>query len=83
MQDKFKNYGETLVSPATNHFAIIPSAEELTVRPRALYVNTSGTLIIEDASGVSEPYEVYAGAILPIRPTKVLLGTTAAVIGWY
>ena len=68
-----------LDSPATKHFVVTPSSTELTILPRALYIGTSGDLVIEDINGLEVTYVSVSG-ILPIRCTKVLATTTASNI---
>ncbi len=52
-------------------------------RPRALWCQTAGNLVIEDANGTALSYAVQAGQILPFRAARIrATGTTATVYGW-
>ena len=54
------------------------------MRPRAIYVNAAGTAVMQDGDGEDVTYELAAGTVLSIRPTRVLAsGTTAQLIAWY
>ena len=68
-----------------SHYAVVPSATtDLPVRPRALYVNVAGSVVLQDSAGENVSYEVGAGAVLSIRPARVMAtGTTAQLIAWY
>lgn len=82
--DAFSTYAITLESPAIRHSAITPDdSADLARRPRALRVESGGTLVLRDAAGTDLSYTVFAGEILPLRPVRVLAtGTTASVVGW-
>jgi hypothetical protein len=84
MSDNFQAHQRGLESPGDRHQAITPS-DTLNVipRPRALWVQAGGTLVLEDAQGVALSYMVQAGQILPFRAARVrATGTTATVFGW-
>ena len=85
MSDPFDTDYVNLTSPAVAHYAVIPSdGTDLPVRPRALYVNTGGTAVLEDNDGQAVSYELAAGTILSLRPVRVLAtGTTAQLVAWY
>ena len=83
MSDPFKTFGTGKSSPANRHFAITPADADLEIRPRALYVNGAGSLVIRDEEGTDVTYTVEAGQILPIRAIQVRAATTATVVGWY
>lgn len=85
MPDPFDTDYVNLTSPAVAHYVIIPSDSiDLPVRPRAVYVNAGGTAVLQDNDGEAISYELTAGAILSIRPTRVLAsGTTAQLVAWY
>jgi len=85
MPDPFDTDYVNLTSPAVAQYVIAPSdSADLPVRPRALYVNAAGTAVLRDNDGEDISYEVNAGAILSIRPVRVLAtGTTAQLIAWY
>tara|TARA_R110000850_G_scaffold9279_8_gene34387 strand:+ start:662 stop:916 length:255 start_codon:yes stop_codon:yes gene_type:complete len=83
MIDEFKSTQPSMGGPAARHSLVVPSdTEDLPRRPRALYINTDGTVALQ-LRGVTETYNVLAGSILPVRPERILqTGTTAAIIAW-
>lgn len=85
MPDPFDTDYVNLTSPAVSHYAVVPSdTTDLPVRPRALYVNVAGSVVLQDSAGENVSYEVGAGAVLSIRPARVMAtGTTAQLIAWY
>ncbi|MDO6588954.1 hypothetical protein DS901_13785 [Loktanella sp. D2R18] len=85
MSDPFDSDYVNLTSPAVSHFPISPDdAADLPVRPRAIFVNAGGTAVLQDKDGVVVSYDLTAGAVLSIRPLRVLAtGTTAQLIAWY
>jgi len=85
MPDPFDTDYVNLTSPAVAHYLIVPDdAADLPVRPRAVYVNAGGTAVLQDNDGQTVAYEVVAGAVLSLRPTRVLSsGTTAQLVAWY
>lgn len=85
MPDLFDSDYVSLTAPAVSHYIVIPTdVADLPQRPRALYVNASGTAVIQDAAGEIISYELTAGTVLAMRPTRVLAtGTTAQLIAWY
>ena len=85
MPDPFDTDYVNLTSPAVSHYAVVPSdTTALPVRPRALYVNVAGSVVLQDSAGENVSYEVGAGAVLSIRPARVMAtGTTAQLIAWY
>jgi hypothetical protein len=85
MSDPFASNASGLTSPATEHYVIVPNDDEdLPVRPRAIYVDGAGTAALQDANGQVVSYNLTAGQVLTIRPTRVLEeGTTAELIAWY
>lgn len=70
------------INPAAFAEEVTPSASPLTTRSRALYIGVTGDLVVTMAgSGNDVTFSnVPAGAVLPIRVTHVLGGTTAAGI---
>ena len=82
-------------SPAKNAFIINPSADDLAVSPRGIYIGTGGNLFVRmhgganniNVPGANITFEgVVAGTILPIRVDKVWLhaNTTASgLVGLY
>lgn len=85
MPDPFDTDYVNLTSPAVAHYIITPSdVADLLVRPRAIYVNTAGTAVLQDNDGEAISYALAAGTVLSIRPTRVLAtGTTAQLVAWY
>ena len=85
MPDPFDTDYVSLTAPAVSHYAIAPDdAADLPVRPRALYVNSGGTAVLQDNAGVDVTYELVAGTVLAMRPTRVLAtGTTAQLVAWF
>lgn len=85
MPDPFDTDYVNLTSPAVAHYAIVPSdVSDLPVRPRAIYVNAGGTAVLQDKDGQTISYELTTGAVLSIRPMRVLAtGTTAQLVAWY
>ena len=84
MSDNFKGHQRGLDSPGESHQAITPhDTDPVVPRPRALWCNSAGSLVLEDAAGTALTYFVQAGQIIPFRAVKVrATGTTAAVFGW-
>lgn len=85
MLDPFDTDYVNLTSPAVTHYLVSPSDTlDLPVRPRALFVNAAGTAVLQDADGEAVTYDLQAGAVLSIRPVRVLAsGTTAQLVAWY
>jgi hypothetical protein len=85
MPDPFDTDYVNLTSPAVSHYTIVPSdTVDLPVRPRALYVNASGTAVLQDKDGETVSYEVMTGMVMSIRPGRVLAtGTTAQLVAWF
>jgi hypothetical protein len=80
MSDTFSNLSEGLTAPADNIVAITPSdSTDLAQNSRAIYVGGAGNIVVTPAGGGSNvTLAVVAGAILPIRVSRVLsTGTTA------
>ena len=82
-KDRFngKGYDDPL-AVAQRHYAIAPSNSPLPAVPRAFYVETGGTLVLEAATGTVLTYNVVQGQRLELRAVKVLPATTAVVYGW-
>jgi len=85
MPDPFDTDYVNLTSPAVAHYLITPSdTSDLPVRPRAVYVNTAGTAVLQDNDGEAVSYDLAAGMVLSLRPVRVLAtGTTAQLVAWY
>lgn len=81
--DPFSHHTRGLDSPASRHFAINPSdSTDLALRPRFLWVEAAGQVVLRDETGVNLSYTVAAGQILPFSPIRVMAtGTTATVHG--
>ena len=76
-----KQYGS---DPCSFHFEITPDdTTPLNPIPRAVYVVSSGNLVVKDPANTVITYAVTAGAIIPFRPYIITTATTATVIGWY
>lgn len=84
MIDPFKYQARSRQSPASQHFAIVPSdSTDLPIRPRVLYCAADGTAMVRDGVGNDLSYSLLAGDILPISAVRVLAtGTTATLYGW-
>jgi hypothetical protein len=82
--DRFDAHAIGLESPADRHAEITPSDDDPVIpRPRALWVNVGGTLVLEDGDGTALSYNVEAGQIIPFRAVKVKeTGTSATVYRW-
>ncbi|WP_322893923.1 MULTISPECIES: spike base protein, RCAP_Rcc01079 family [unclassified Yoonia] len=85
MPDPFSSDYVNLTSPAVAHYVITPSdTADLPVRPRAIFVQSAGVAVLQDKGGQVVSYDLAAGAILSIRPVRVLAsGTTAQLVAWY
>lgn len=85
MPDPFSSDYVNLTSPAVAHYVITPSdTADLPVRPRAIFVQGAGVAVLQDKGGQVVSYDLAAGAILSIRPVRVLAtGTTAQLVAWY
>lgn len=85
MSDPFDSDYVNLTSPAVSHYVVAPSdGADLPVRPRALFVNVAGTAALQDKDGAVISYDLAAGAVLSIRPVRVMAtGTTAQLVAWY
>jgi hypothetical protein len=85
MPDPFSADYVNLTSPAVAHYVVTPSdSTDLPVRPRALFVQSAGTAALQDKGGQVVTYDLAAGAVLSIRPVRVLAsGTTAQLVAWY
>ena len=79
--DPFKNTPSGLESPAAIHHPVVPSADELVPRPRALFALTSGDVTVEDHLGTSITYPVTLGLLIPFRAHKIT-AATATIVAW-
>jgi hypothetical protein len=84
MGDKFAGHMRGLTSPATEHFLIVPAdGADLPERPRVLYVEMDGVVMVRDGKGTVLSYTVVAGQQLNFSGVGVeVTGTTATVYGW-
>lgn len=84
MADAFADRQVGLSDVASRHVAITPSnGADIASRPRSLYCEAGGTVVIRDEAGVDLTYTLAQGQILPFRGTRILAtGTTATVYGW-
>ncbi|HVG48066.1 MAG TPA: hypothetical protein VM899_08025 [Rubellimicrobium sp.] len=82
--DNFESHQRGLESPADRHQAVTPSdSSPVDPRPRALYCQTAGDVVLEDRQGTLLTYAVQPGQVLPFRAAKVrATGTTATVYAW-
>jgi hypothetical protein len=77
------NKSNNVVDPGSNAAAVTPNdSTDLTYTTRALFVGGAGNIAVTMAGGQSVTFTgVTAGALLPIRVTRVLsTGTTATTI---
>ena len=83
MTDPFQNVADAPSAPATRVLAVTPhDTNPLVDTPKAIYVGTGGTIVLQGASGGDATLtNVADGTILPIRARFVrATGTTAASI---
>lgn len=69
---------------AYRHWQIVPSdSMDLVRRPLAIYCQATGTIVVRDEDGVTLPYAMTAGQILPFRGARILAtGTSGTFYGW-
>ena len=83
MTDRFGNYGDSVIAPARQAFAIVPNDDAaLSVLPKALLIGEAGVVMLRavDSDG-DVAIATLAGQLLPIRATHVrATGTTAGKI---
>lgn len=73
----------TLESPADRWAVLTPSdTVDVADIPKAIFVTVAGDLVIRGADGVQQSFPVTVG-VWPLRPTRVMLATTATVVGLY
>ena len=80
MTDTFRRHGRSLTSPPEEAAVIVPDdAADLACVTRAIYVGGGGDLRVRMQGGAEVTFPaVPAGAMLPLRLTRVLAtGTTA------
>jgi len=69
-------------APALRHYTITPGADDLSPRPRALYVNAAGNATITDGTTSVTYSDLTVGTVLPIEAKKVT-AATATLVAWY
>jgi hypothetical protein len=79
MTDTFASFSGGLESPGFRHYVITPGPDDLSPRPRAVWINTSGTATVVDAAGTSVTYNLVAGSYLTFRAVKVTAATAELV----
>jgi hypothetical protein len=74
------NKSNNVVDPASNAAAVTPNdSNDLAATSRAIYVGGAGNLAVITAGGQTVTFTgVLAGAILPIRASRVMLTNTTA-----
>ena len=82
--DPFELEPTRLHSPCDTHALIVPSDTiDLNPKPRSIYCQVAGNVMIRDKNDVDLSYAVVVGQILPFRGKRVMLtGTTATVYAW-
>jgi hypothetical protein len=82
MTDRFRNVADHPSAPASRCVAVTPSdSVPLTDIPKALYVGTGGTLVLQPLEGGTVTFKVPNGCLLPVRASFVrATGTTASDI---
>lgn len=80
MSDSFR---AAEASSPSKHFYLATKSDtvDLPRLPKALYVNVTGDVVVNNLDDVSVTFTaVPAGTILPIRAKRLLLATTATVV---
>lgn len=73
MADPFNERAETLTAPCRRHVLLSADVEnDIDPRPRAIWCEAAGTIILRDENGVGLPYTMRAGLVLPFRPMRVM-----------
>lgn len=83
MTDPFQNRADAPFAPATRVQAVTPhDTDPLTDIPKALYVGSGGTIVVQGTSGGDAAFaNVADGSVLPVRARFVrATGTTAGDI---
>jgi hypothetical protein len=85
MIDRYAETADTRSDFGTRHIQIVPNnSADLSELPKAIYCKAAGTVVVRDSAGTDLPYDMTAGQLLPIRPTRVLsTGTTGTYYGIY
>ena len=82
MPRDFGPYSPSLTTPIEEWVEVTPSDTAISPRPRALWVETSGAVVMEDTAGTTETFTLPTG-LHPFRPSKIKSGTTATVYALY
>lgn len=81
IKDTFSSTIDSVIAPASNCFALVPSdAEELAVATKAIYVGDGGNIVLRSLSGVADVVfaNVPSGSVIDVRARYVrATGTTA------
>ena len=82
MADKFAKFKPVLESVAHDAFNVVPSNTALSQTTRSIFIGTTGDVCVQmlgydNSNTIITFANVPAGAILPIRVTKVFANTTA------
>ncbi len=83
MTDPFQNVADAPSAPATRCVAVTPhDANPLSDIPKAMYIGTGGTIVLQGTSGGDASFaNVADGSVLPVRARFVkATGTTASDI---
>ncbi|WP_172293767.1 hypothetical protein [Pseudoruegeria sp. HB172150] len=82
MADRYDQFKTGPVSPAIGGFAVTPDDDtDLTEIPRALYIGGAGSLDVTMMDGTNLTFAgLSAGAVLPIRPSRILETSSATGI---
>lgn len=86
MADSLQNIPKSRSMQANRHAAITPADDTpLDPAPSALYVVTSGDLVLKDAAGTEITYPVSAGQPFPLQGEgwSVQAATDAVVVMWF
>ncbi|MCP9222078.1 hypothetical protein MKP08_04870 [Erythrobacter sp. LQ02-29] len=80
MTDRFGNYGDSVIAPAREAFAIVPNDDTaLAVLPKALLIGEAGVMILRALESDGDvAIAALAGQLLPIRATHVRASSTTA-----
>jgi hypothetical protein len=80
MTDNFSEHQKGLIAPLTKFYDVTPDDDnDLSVKPRAVLVGTSGDLeIIDEAGTTIVIHDLAAGLWPPIRPARIKSGNTTA-----
>lgn len=83
-KDDFAGQMGGLLAPTDDFELVVPDDDnDLARLPRRIWVAESGDLVAHNRDGASITIPVLAGQDVPIRPRRVLEGTTATVVALY